>query len=128
MLGTAPGRDAASARACAACAGLGPASLVPRDVSMLYFETGARDGSRGERALQETPAGPADHHRPVTDAGMSSEASQEIEAAGLPFVLGMRTPPVPYLAAGWRREHPREEIPDGQVSIARTARRYHTPD
>ena len=46
---------------------------------------------------------------------MSSEASQEIEAAGgLPFVLGMRTPAVPYLAAGWCREHPREETPTGR--------------
>jgi hypothetical protein len=47
---------------------------------------------------------------------MSSEASQEIEAAGLPFVLGMRTPAVPYLAAGSCREHPREEIPTGRCS------------
>jgi len=52
----------------------------------------------------------------VADAGMVSEANQkQIEAAGLSFILGARIPHVPYLAAQWRREHPGEEIPDGQV-------------
>jgi Transposase DDE domain len=52
----------------------------------------------------------------VADAGMVSEANQkQIEAAGLSFILGARIPHVPYLVAQWRREHPGEQIPDGQV-------------
>jgi hypothetical protein len=52
----------------------------------------------------------------VADAGMVSESNQkQIEAAGLSFILGARIPYVPYLVAQWRREHPGEDIPDGQV-------------
>jgi hypothetical protein len=52
----------------------------------------------------------------VADAGMISEANQKaIEAARLSFILGMRIPHVPYVVKQWRREHPGEEIPDGQV-------------
>jgi hypothetical protein len=52
----------------------------------------------------------------VADAGMVSEANQkDIEAAGLPFILGMKIPQVPYVVAQWRREHPGEDIPDGHV-------------
>jgi hypothetical protein len=57
------------AAACAAHAGLGPASLVLYDVSALYFETDAGDGFRGKRVLKGAAAGAADHHwaayRPV---------------------------------------------------------------
>ena len=52
----------------------------------------------------------------VADAGMVSEANQkQIEAAGLSFILGAKIPHVPYLVAQWRREHPDEQIGDGQV-------------
>jgi hypothetical protein len=52
----------------------------------------------------------------VADAGMVSEANQkEVEAAGLSFILGMKTPRVPYVVAQWRREHPGDDIPDGHV-------------
>jgi hypothetical protein len=52
----------------------------------------------------------------VADAGMISEANQKaIEAAGLSFILGARIPHVPYVVAQWRREHPGQQIPDGQV-------------
>lgn len=52
----------------------------------------------------------------VADAGMVSEANQkQIEAAGLSFILGPRIPEVPYVVAQWRRDHPGENIPDGQV-------------
>ena len=52
----------------------------------------------------------------VADAGMVSEANQKaIEAAGLSFILGARIPDIPYVVAQWRREHPREQIPDGHV-------------
>jgi hypothetical protein len=52
----------------------------------------------------------------VADAGMVSEANQkQIEAAGLSFILGMKIPHVPYVVAQWRREHPGEDIPDGQI-------------
>src|SRR5207344_1652101 len=52
----------------------------------------------------------------VADAGMVSAANQKaIEAAGLSFILGARIPDVPYVVAAWRRDHPGESIPDGQV-------------
>jgi hypothetical protein len=52
----------------------------------------------------------------VADAGMVSESNRmQIEAAGLSFILGARIPHVPYVVSRWRREHPGEEIGDGQV-------------
>jgi hypothetical protein len=52
----------------------------------------------------------------VADAGMISDANMKaIEAAGLSFILGMKVPDVPYVVDAWRREHPGQEIPDGQV-------------
>src|SRR6202034_30421 len=52
----------------------------------------------------------------VADAGMISDANMKaIEAAGLSFILGMKVPDVPYVVDQWRREHPGEEIPDGQI-------------
>jgi transposase len=52
----------------------------------------------------------------VADAGMVSESNQKaIEAAGLSFILGAKIPNVPYVVAQWRREHPGEQIGDGQV-------------
>jgi len=46
---------------------------------------------------------------------ISGANQQAIEAAGLPFILGMRIPRIPHVVAHWRREHPGEEIPDRQV-------------
>ncbi len=52
----------------------------------------------------------------VADAGMISEANQHaIEDAGLSFILGTKIPAIPYVVSAWRREHPGEEIPDGQT-------------
>jgi len=52
----------------------------------------------------------------VADAGMVSEANQnQIEAAGLSFILGMKIPRIPYVVAQWRRERPGQQIPDGHV-------------
>jgi hypothetical protein len=52
----------------------------------------------------------------VADAGMVSEANQnQIEAAGLSFILGKRIPDVPYVVVQRKREHPGEAIADGQV-------------
>ena len=52
----------------------------------------------------------------VAEAGMISAANQRaIEDAGLSFILGARIPDVPYVMAEWRREHPGQDIPDGQV-------------
>jgi Transposase DDE domain len=52
----------------------------------------------------------------VADAGMLSEANlAELEDAGLRFIVGARIPEVPYQVAAWRRAHPDEPIPDGQV-------------
>jgi hypothetical protein len=82
----------------------------------------AFEGNRAETKtmLPVIQAFMAAHHLPdvtvVADAGMVSEANQKkIEAAGLSFILGARIPYVPYLVAQWRREHPGEQIPDGQV-------------
>ena len=146
------------AAACAAHAGLGPASLVLYDVSTLYFETDAGDGFRepgfskerrlepqitiglltdqagfplmveafeGNRAetltMLPTIRSFMDAHRlpdvtVVADAGMISAANQKaIEDAGLSFILGARIPDVPSVVAEWRREHPGQDIGDGQV-------------
>ena len=148
------------AAACAAHAGLGPASLVLYDVSTLYFETDAGDGFRepgfskerrlepqitiglltdaagfplmveafeGNRAetltMVPTIRSFMDAHRlpdvtVVADAGMISAANQRaIEDAGLSFILGARIPDVPFVVAEWRREHPGQDIGDGQVFI-----------
>jgi len=52
----------------------------------------------------------------VADAGMISEANQHaVEDAGLSFILGTRIPEEPYLVRRWRREHPGQDIPDGQI-------------
>jgi transposase len=52
----------------------------------------------------------------VADAGMVSESNQKaIEAAGLSFILGAKIPSEPYVVKRWRREHPGEPIPDGQI-------------
>ena len=54
----------------------------------------------------------------VVDAGMISAANQRaIERAGLSFILGARIGEVPYVVDTWRREHPGQDIPDGQVFI-----------
>jgi DDE family transposase len=56
----------------------------------------------------------------VADAGMVSDANRRhIEAAGLSFILGARIPDVPYPVARWRREHPGEPVPDGQIFTLR---------
>jgi Transposase DDE domain len=144
--------------ACAAQAGLGPASLVLYDCSTLYFETDAGDGFResgfskerrlepqitiglltdatgfplmvaafeGNRAETKTmlpviESFMAAHQLPdvtvVADAGMVSEANQKaIEAAGLSFILGAKIPHEPYVVKQWRREHPGQDIGDGQI-------------
>jgi hypothetical protein len=144
--------------ACAAHAGLGPASLVLFDVSTLYFETDAGDGFREPGFSKERRLEPqitiglltgqdgfplmvsafegnmaetrtmlpviesfmAAHGLPdvtvVADAGMVSAGNQkQIEAAGLSFILGAKIPHVPYVVKQWRREHPGQDIPDGQI-------------
>src|SRR5215831_11671318 len=150
------------AAACAAHAGLGPASLVLYDVSTLYFETDAADGFREPGFSKERRLDPqitiglltdasgfplmvsafegnkaetktmlpviegfmAAYQLPdvtvVGDAGMVSEANRDqIEAAGLSFILGKRIPEVPWVVAQWKREHPGEDITDGQTFTQR---------
>jgi hypothetical protein len=52
----------------------------------------------------------------VADAGMISDGNKKaIEAAGLSFILGMRTPDIPYVVAQWRREHSDQQIPNGLI-------------
>jgi hypothetical protein len=148
------------AAACAAHAGLGPASLVLYDVSTLYFETDTGDGFREPGFSKERRLEPqitiglltdqagfplmveafegnkaetltmlptirsfmAAHDLPdvtvVADAGMISAANQKaIEDAGLSFILGARIPDVPFVVADWRREHPGQNIGDGQIFV-----------
>lgn len=57
----------------------------------------------------------------VADAGMMSEANcKDLEDAGLTFIVGARIPEVPYQVAQWRRDHPGQPIPDGQVFVQPT--------
>lgn len=52
----------------------------------------------------------------VADAGMISDANKRaIEAAGLSFILGAKTPQVPYVVAEWHRTNPDQDVPDGLV-------------
>ena len=52
----------------------------------------------------------------VADAGMVSAANQKaIEDAGLSFIIGARLPQEPYVITAWRKAHPGQELPDGQV-------------
>jgi hypothetical protein len=44
-----------------------------------------------------------------------SRNQKDIEAAGLSFILGAKIPSEPYVVARWRREHPGEQIGNGQV-------------
>jgi Transposase DDE domain len=144
--------------ACAAHAGLGPASLVLYDVSTLYFETDQGDGFREPGFSKERRLEPqitigllTDHTgfplmveafegnkaetltmiptiksfmaahdladvTVVADAGMVSAANQKaIEGAGLSFIIGARIPQEPYVVTAWRKQHPGQDLPDGQV-------------
>jgi hypothetical protein len=52
----------------------------------------------------------------VADAGMISDTNKKaIEAAKLSFILGMRTPDIPYVVAAWRRDHEGQQPPDGLI-------------
>lgn len=54
----------------------------------------------------------------VAYAGMVSESNQKaIEVAGLSFILGAKIPSEPYVTQRWRRQHPGEQTPDGQVFV-----------
>ncbi len=54
----------------------------------------------------------------VADAGMVSEANKKLlEAEGLSFILGAKTPKIPYVVQAWRDAHPETEIPDGHVFV-----------
>ena len=57
----------------------------------------------------------------VADAGMMSEANcKDLEDAGLTFIVGARIPEVPYQVSEWRRTHPDQSVPDGQVFVQPT--------
>ncbi|NMM34424.1 MAG: IS1634 family transposase [Phycicoccus sp.] len=84
----------------------------------------AFEGNKGETTtmLPVIQAFQAAHHLQdvtvVADAGMVSMSNQKaIEAAGLSFILGARTPDVPYVVKDWRAAHPDQEIPDGHVFV-----------
>jgi hypothetical protein len=52
----------------------------------------------------------------VADAGMICDTNKKaIEAAKLSFILGMRTPDIPYVAAAWQRDHDGQQPPDGLI-------------
>jgi hypothetical protein len=80
----------------------------------------AFEGNKAKTMLPVITAFMAAHQLPdvtvVADAGMISEANQKaIEDAGLSFILGTKIPDEPYAVAQWRREHPGQGLPDGQV-------------
>ncbi|HET7012444.1 MAG TPA: IS1634 family transposase [Streptosporangiaceae bacterium] len=82
----------------------------------------AFEGNKGETRtmLPVVEAFMAEHQLPdvtiVADAGMISDANRkDIEAAGLSYILGAKIPFVPYVIAQWRREHPGQDLPDGQI-------------
>jgi hypothetical protein len=84
----------------------------------------AFDGNTAETKtiLPVVKAFAAAHHLPevtvVADAGMLSEVNlAAIEDAGLRFIVGARIPDVPYQVSQWRRTHPEQPIPDGQVFV-----------
>lgn len=55
----------------------------------------------------------------IADAGMVSESNRNaIEDAGLSYIIGARIPEIPYVIGQWRRDHPGEQIADGQVFTA----------
>jgi hypothetical protein len=57
----------------------------------------------------------------VADAGMLSEANlKDLEDAGLRFIVGARTPDIPYQVSEWGRTHPGEPVADGQVFVQPT--------
>src|SRR6185436_6677672 len=92
------------------------------DVTGFPLMVNAFEGNKAETAtmLPTIQAFMQAHQLPdvtiVADAGMVSAANQQaIEAAGLSFILGARIAEVPYLVAAWRKAHPGQEIPDGQV-------------
>ncbi|MEW2018814.1 IS1634 family transposase [Rhodococcus sp. NPDC076796] len=52
----------------------------------------------------------------VADAGMFSDGNKKaITAAGLHYILGTRTPEVPYPLQAWRKANPEAEYTDGQI-------------
>ena len=52
----------------------------------------------------------------VADAGMVSEANREaIEDASLSYIIGARIPEEPHQVKQWRKDHPGQDIADGQV-------------
>ena len=52
---------------------------------------------------------------------MMSEANlKDLEDAGLTFIVGARIPDVPYQVKQWRRDHPDQPIPDGQIFVQPT--------
>lgn len=56
----------------------------------------------------------------VADAGMvSDENKKAIEAEGLQFIIGTKTPEVPYVVKQWREANPGKDIPDGQIFTQR---------
>lgn len=52
----------------------------------------------------------------VADAGMFSDGNKKaITEAGLHYILGTRTPDVPYVLQAWRKANPEAEYTDGQI-------------
>jgi len=92
------------------------------DTSGFPLTVHAFEGNKGETKtmLPVIEAFMTAHQLPdvtvVADAGMISDANRkDIEAAGLSYILGAKIPFVPYVVAQWRREHPGQDIPDGQI-------------
>lgn len=92
------------------------------DAAGLPLSVAAFEGNRAETAtmLPVINAFKAAHQLSdvtvVADAGMISEANQvALQAAGLTYILGARTPFLPDVVREWRDKHEGEAIPDGLV-------------
>lgn len=92
------------------------------DASGLPLRVEAFEGNKAEQATMLPTlkafmtAHRLDNVTVVADAGTVSEQNKkDIERAGLGFILGAKTPKVPYVIESWRREHLGEALPDGHV-------------
>lgn len=92
------------------------------DVSGFPLAVGAFEGNLAETRtmlpMLERFAGTynVDDITVVADAGMFSDGNKKaIVDAGLHYILGVRTPDIPYPLQAWRKANPEAEYTDGQI-------------
>jgi hypothetical protein len=89
---------------------------VPADgVRLRRQPDGDQDDAAGDRGVHGRARLARCDGRGGCGDGERDEPEGERQAAGLSFILGARIPHEPYAVKRWRREHPGEQIPDGEV-------------